>query len=208
MVVFRAMTTGEHIAQNLLDIEHLHQPSVGGVAVDTGDSRYESGGGVVGCLHVLPVHMHDLEDFVDHKRLGRSGKLGDQHDAHSGFRCAARSGRQVNHRNQLSAHIGQTFHVLGAVDNVGELRVHHNFPHLEDVDPENLLLLRLLVLAKFEQHKFELSVGVGMRTGSGAKGIRWLHGVTRKKAFQTAHYSGSVADWVYRLQRQRISPVA
>lgn len=103
-------------------------------------------------MDLLPVHVDDAFDRVHQKPLGLGVVLGDDHEALADiFTQTGHAGRhrQIQDRDGCPTNIRHTAHHRVGLGHHGQVRALQHLPHLEHVDPVQLLAIEA------EQQQFE-----------------------------------------------------
>ncbi|MNL06425.1 hypothetical protein D3C87_1270600 [compost metagenome] len=192
---------GQHIAQDLLHIEHLHQARVLAAGIELGDAGHQPAlDAGLGRDHLAPVQAHDFFHGFHGKALRGARVLGHQHDVQAGFRLALQQARQVDHGNHLATDVGHAEDGRLGAHHGGHGGHHQDFADLEHVDAEQFGLPAVRRVAKSEQQQFELIVvgqvralvNVSHRAGHracsaagwGGRGDLWVNGQVLPKVYR------------------------
>ena len=146
------------IAQNLLNVQHLHQARPVCIAIQLGNAGDQLATVAVGGQHIAPVQPHDLVHLFHGKGLRGARVFGHHQDGQAPFGNAADHGRQVDDGNDLATDIGHAQHVGRRVGDGGDGRHDHDLAHLEHIDAEQFATVTARGFAQAEQHQFEFVV--------------------------------------------------
>jgi hypothetical protein len=152
------LARGQHVAQDLLDVQHLHQARILATRIELGDAGHQPAlHAGLGGDHLVPVQ----DDFLDrfHREALRGPRvLGHEHDVQARLRIAFQQARQVDDRNHLTPDIGHAQDRRLRADHAGHRRHHQDFTDLEHIDAEQFGLPGVCRITQSEQQQLELVV--------------------------------------------------